>query len=98
MAADPFASALNAKDMTKGKTGLVYDEFMVQHENPWDHKHIECPRRLLRAKERCDELGLTEKCVMIPTRNASLEELYTCHTKEYIDLLQGEHLYIIKRV
>ena len=77
-------------DIVKVPTGLLFDDFMAQHENPWDPEDIECPQRLLRSKARLDELGLTEKCKEIPSRRATDEEILLCHTKEYLDDLKSK--------
>ena len=84
---DPYASAIAAKDMVRGSTGLVFDEFMAQHFNPWDNEHIEKPDRLLKSYERCNELGLIEKCVKIQSRKATPEELQLCHNQEYVEVI-----------
>lgn len=86
---DPYAPAIAAKEMVRGETGLVYDEFMAKHANPWDSEHIECPDRLLKPYERCQELGLIEKCLRIPSRKATLEEILLCHNQAYIDQVVG---------
>ena len=87
---DPFAASIQAKDVVKGPTGLIYDDFMAEHKNPWDGEHVECPERILRAKARLDELGLTDKCQRIPSRKATNEEMLLCHTQEYLDELNSK--------
>ena len=87
---DPFAASIQAKDVVKGPTGLIYDDFMAEHKNPWDGEHVECPERILRAKARLDELGLTYKCQRIPSRKATNEEMLLCHTQEYLDELHSK--------
>ena len=85
---DPFAASKESKNMIRGKTGFVFDEKMAEHFNPWDSEHIECPERILRAKERCDELDLTKKCQMIDTRKATKDEMLLCHSEEYLDQIK----------
>ncbi len=86
---DPFAAAHAAKDQIRGQTGLVFDEVMAEHANPWDKEHIERPERLLRSKERCDQIGLTSRCLSIEGRKATTEELESVHDKAYLEKLQG---------
>ena len=76
----------------RGRTGLVFDSEMAEHFSPWDSEHVENPERLLRAKTRCDELGLSEKCQMIKTRKATKDEMLLCHTEEYLDQIKGEKM------
>ena len=85
---DPFAAAMESKDRIRGKTGLIFDAKMAEHFNPWDSDHIEKPERMLKAKERCDELGLTKKCEMIETRKATKDEMLLCHTEEYLNQIK----------
>ena len=82
---DPYAPAIAAREMVRGETGLIYDEFMAKHANPWDSEHIECPDRLLKSFDRCQELGLIEKCLRIPSRKATIEEILLCHNQAYVD-------------
>ena len=82
----PFQS-IDAKAVTRGETGVVYDEAMLLHENPWDSDHIECPDRLGVSHRRCQELGLLDRCERLPSRRASDEELLLAHSKEYIEKL-----------
>ena len=53
---DPFEAAINAKTKVRGETGFIFDQTMAEHSNPWDPEHIERPERILRAKERCNQL------------------------------------------
>ena len=85
---DPFQKSIDAKAVTKGETGVVYDDDMLLHENPWDGDHIECPERLRRVRERCDELGLLTMCKELPSRAAGDEEILRAHS--------GEHLQMVK--
>ena len=87
---DPFAASIEAKDLVKGPTGLIYDDFMAEHKNPWDPAHAECPERILRSKARIDELGLTDKCKRIPSRKATTDELLLCHSTSYIEELKSK--------
>ena len=71
----------------KGPTGLVFDQLMAQHFDPWDKQVSENPDRLLKSYDRCQELGLIEKCLQIQSRKATDEELYLCHDQKYIEVL-----------
>ena len=62
---DPDSTARNAKDIIRGETGLIIDELMERHYNPWDENHIERPERLRYIRERFKELGLIEKCTKV---------------------------------
>ena len=41
-------------------TGIVFDQFMAQHFDPWDNQVSENPDRLLKSYDRCQQLGLIE--------------------------------------
>ena len=84
---DSFEKAIQPEERIKGQTGFIFDIKFAEHKNPWDPNHIECPERILRAKKRCEELKLTEKCQQIQTRMATEEEMLICHSKEYLQNL-----------
>lgn len=88
MVHDPFAASLEAKTLVRGKTGFVFDAAMAEHHNPWDSNHIERPERLLRARERCQEMGLIDRCEIIPSRMATDQELLTVHSQEHLEKLK----------
>ena len=62
---DPHATAHEAKYRVKGQTGLLIDEIMEGHFNPWDHEHVEKPERLISIRERLKELGLIDRCKQV---------------------------------
>uniref|UniRef100_A0A8C2BV03 Protein deacetylase HDAC6 n=1 Tax=Cyprinus carpio TaxID=7962 RepID=A0A8C2BV03_CYPCA len=61
-------------------TGLVYDQRMMLHHNMWDGHHPELPQRISRIFCRHEELGLLSRCLRIPARLATEEELALCHS------------------
>ena len=70
---DPYGAATGSCDNVRRSTGLVYDPAMAEHFNPWDPEHVEKPARLLDSYARCNELGLVERCRLVPTRKATDE-------------------------
>ena len=81
---DPFAASMESKNRVRGKTGFVFDEKMAEHFNL---------QISMRAKDRCDELGLTKKCQMIDTRNATKDEMLLCHSEEYLDQIKSKQFF-----
>ncbi|NXO05065.1 HDAC6 deacetylase, partial [Rhinopomastus cyanomelas] len=71
------------------RTGLLYDERMEEHYNPWDSQHPEAPQRIRRVMERLQELGLAQQCLRIPAWPARREQLRACHTHQLVALLSG---------
>lgn len=71
------------------RTGLVYDERMMEHANAWDSHHPELPQRISRIYERHMELLLVERCCRLPARHASNDELMMCHSSEYIQTIRS---------
>ncbi len=86
---DPFQAAHDAKDAVRGKTGLAFDEAMLDHINPWDPEHIECPKRLERTLQRCAELGLVQRCQRISSRKADDAELTLMHSQAHLDVIKS---------
>ncbi|NWZ74418.1 HDAC6 deacetylase, partial [Acrocephalus arundinaceus] len=60
--------------------GLVYDPRMEEHRNTWDSQHPESPQRLSRVLQRLQELGLAQRCLRLPPKPASPQQLHACHT------------------
>lgn len=71
------------------KTGLVYDERMLEHSCIWDLDYPECPERFSRSLQRCKDYGLVERCLKIPSRMASDEEILSNHSKDLLDLVRS---------
>ncbi|XP_053526603.1 histone deacetylase 6 isoform X2 [Artibeus jamaicensis] len=68
----------------QARTGLVYDQRMMDHYNLWDNHHPEMPQRVSRIMCRLEELGLAGRCLILPARPATDAELLTCHSAEYV--------------
>ncbi|XP_043284790.1 histone deacetylase 6 isoform X2 [Venturia canescens] len=86
---DIYQSAIEAKNMIRGATGLTYDRSMAEHYCLWDKNHPECPERFTRVLERCRELGLIERCQFISPMVAKQEEILLKHTQSQIDMLRA---------
>lgn len=71
------------------KTGLVYDEKMMEHLNMWDRHHPEQPQRISKIFSRHQELGLEQRCERINIRLATEEELLMCHSKDHISRMKS---------
>ncbi|ESP03569.1 hypothetical protein LOTGIDRAFT_137337, partial [Lottia gigantea] len=74
-------------------TGFLYDELMLQHQCEFDEKYPECPDRIRLPYERCKELGLIDRCVKIPTRYATEDQLLLQHTQDLLHTAQATTSY-----
>ncbi|KAM9855309.1 histone deacetylase 6 [Aulostomus maculatus] len=70
-------------------TGLVYDERMMEHLNMWDRHHPEQPQRIFKIFSKHQQLGLVDRCLRIPARLATEEELATCHSVQHIQQIKA---------
>lgn len=70
-------------------TGLVFDQSMVEHECFWDPDYPECPARFTRVLQRCEELGLVQRCKLIKARLATESEILMKHNQKHIDILKA---------
>ncbi|KAL0477286.1 histone deacetylase [Acrasis kona] len=61
-------------------TGIVYDARMCLHDGPYP----ESPLRISAIWNILEENHLTEKCFVMKSREATLEELITVHSKQYV--------------
>ncbi|KAM8934374.1 protein deacetylase HDAC6 [Pelodytes ibericus] len=77
-----------ASEPAVGGTGLVYDERMLAPHCLWDDGFPECPSRLAAVTEKLTECGLTERCVLVPAREASEEEILLVHSPQYVELMK----------
>ncbi|GFQ83959.1 histone deacetylase 6 [Trichonephila clavata] len=71
------------------KTGLIFDDRMASHSCPWDPKHPEKPERYLSSMKKIKDYDLLERCHIIPSRMAKIEELKIAHSEEYIDKIKN---------
>ena len=83
---DPDATAREAKNIIRGETGLIMDEFMERHFNPWDKDHIERPERLTYIRKRINQLGLADRCKQV------------CRIKNGQDYMGGQIIYEINNI
>ncbi|CAE8614318.1 unnamed protein product [Polarella glacialis] len=58
---------------------------MASHRNPEDPDHPEQPARITRIFERLEQEGLVQRCVRLPCRPATKEELELKHTARYVE-------------
>ncbi|XP_026812396.1 histone deacetylase 6-like [Rhopalosiphum maidis] len=74
-------------------TGVIYDNNFTTHKCLWDEYYSENPQRYTSVLERCNSLGLIDRCIKISSRQATKEELLSKHTAEHIDLLESTEHY-----
>ncbi|KAM8831037.1 histone deacetylase 6 isoform 1-T1 [Synchiropus picturatus] len=70
-------------------TALVYDERMMEHENMWDRHHPEQPQRISKIFSKHEKLGLVGRCLRIPARLATEEELALCHSAQHVQQMKA---------
>lgn len=49
---DDYEVAENGAARVRGRTGVVFDDYNVQHKSEWDPTHPECPERYLCVMKR----------------------------------------------
>lgn len=75
------------------RTAVCYDDHMSSHFHSWKEDFTEKPERFTETIRRCKKYGLLERCIKIPSRLATVEEMLVYHTEELIDILQkSQHL------
>eukprot|EP00946_MAST-07B_sp_MAST-7B-sp1_P003166 g3166.t1 len=97
---DPFMSFPPDPDLPKHisdkmqvpatATGIVHDSDgrMGLHRNPHDSTHPECPGRLLSIMEAVRASGLIHKCVEVPGRAATAQEILAVHPQKHINFVE----------
>jgi acetoin utilization deacetylase AcuC-like enzyme len=69
------------------KTGLIYDPIYLEHDTG---NHVENLQRLEATMSYLAETGTEEKLTMLSPRPASMDELETIHTPEYISRVKSK--------
>ncbi|XP_007502811.2 polyamine deacetylase HDAC10 isoform X2 [Monodelphis domestica] len=72
-------------------TALIYDEAMTRVRLLWVDPEcaIEVPERLTSTYARLCQRGLAQRCVRLPVREATEEELEMVHSPEYVAVVKG---------
>ncbi|KAM9582549.1 polyamine deacetylase HDAC10 isoform 1-T1 [Guaruba guarouba] len=72
-------------------TALIYDEEMTTHRLLWSDPvcDIEVPERLSFSYEQLKRYHLLERCVHVPTREGSEEEILLVHSSEYLEVAKS---------
>jgi len=73
--------------LTTDRVGVLYDPRMAEHRDVDDPKHPEQPLRIVRIFEWLEAEGLASRCVRIPCREATREELVLKHTEAHVDAM-----------
>ncbi|XP_009816955.2 polyamine deacetylase HDAC10 isoform X4 [Gavia stellata] len=72
-------------------TALVYDEEMTTHKLLWSDPvcDIEVPERLSSSYEHLKRYRLVERCVRVPAREGSEEEILLVHSSEHLEMAKS---------
>uniref|UniRef100_A0A8C5MC91 Histone deacetylase 10 n=1 Tax=Leptobrachium leishanense TaxID=445787 RepID=A0A8C5MC91_9ANUR len=86
----PSLSAQGEEAMASG-TALIYDDEMTTYKLLWDDPvcAIEVPERLSRSYERLQHYGLAQRCVRLPVREATDQEITLVHSPEYLEVVKS---------
>ena len=68
------------------KTGVLFDERLLAHENYFS-EHPECPSRILVIQKALKEQGILDRVFQVSTRPATDEEIMLAHETDYISWL-----------
>ncbi|XP_061496193.1 polyamine deacetylase HDAC10 isoform X1 [Rhineura floridana] len=71
-------------------TALVYDNEMTSHKLLWDDPicDIEVPERLSSCYERLKCYNLVERCISVPVREGTEEEIMLVHSLDYLEIVK----------
>uniref|UniRef100_A0A8C9MKY6 Histone deacetylase 10 n=1 Tax=Serinus canaria TaxID=9135 RepID=A0A8C9MKY6_SERCA len=72
-------------------TALIYDEEMTSHKLLWSDPicDIEVPERLSSSYEQLRSYHLVERCVHVPAREGSEEEILLVHSFEHLEVAKS---------
>lgn len=63
-------------------TGIIYDDEMMMHDCPWVNPD-ECPERYDCIKKKLIEYELLDKCVVLESKYATVDDVLLVHSPEY---------------
>nr|XP_015207522.1 PREDICTED: histone deacetylase 10 [Lepisosteus oculatus] len=71
-------------------TALIYDEEMTNYKLLWVDPacSIETPERLTASHSALQSQGLAQRCVPVPVRQATEDEILLAHSKEYLEAVK----------
>jgi len=69
------------------RTGIVYDEIFLSHSIP---KHVENPGRVKSIMDLIIKENIIEKCVYIPSREATEEEIKLAMTPQLLRIFKKQ--------
>jgi acetoin utilization deacetylase AcuC-like enzyme len=75
------------KSENESITGIVYDDYCLKHSA--NYGHVECPNRIAVPYEHLSVTGLLRQCTLIPSREATDEELLLTHPQEHINYIRS---------
>ena len=81
-------SESNIKKEEKIKIGFCFDERMLLHKDV-NHKHQECPERLMTIYINLVLKNIIPKLIRIPSIEAIDEDILRVHSKEYLDQIKA---------
>lgn len=77
-----------SKSSTVGEgVGIFFDELMTLHRNIEEPKHPEQPARITHIFKRLEDEGLAQRCIRLPCRAATRNELELKHTARHVDAM-----------
>ncbi|KAF2346385.1 Histone deacetylase domain [Trinorchestia longiramus] len=86
---DPMEKSRANLMKRRGETGVVFDMQMAEPHCLWDSEYPECPERYTSVINRCTELGLLERCVRVPARAATRQEILSQHSEALHELVKS---------
>ncbi|XP_028664811.1 polyamine deacetylase HDAC10 isoform X2 [Erpetoichthys calabaricus] len=71
-------------------TALIYDEEMTRYRLLWDYPvcSIEVPERLSVSYSELQIQGLVERCISVPVREATEEEILLAHSQDFLEAIK----------
>lgn len=78
------------REVLKMGTALIYDEEMTKYKLLWVDPtcKIEVPERLIVSYEALKNSGLADRCVSVPVREATDEDILLVHSEEYLEAVK----------
>lgn len=86
---DIFENAIQYSNIRRKSTGVVFDQLFFEHKCLWDEEHQERPERLKVILEKCEDMGLINRCLRLLSQPAPLHLIEMKHTSKHTGFLQN---------
>ncbi|KAK3037992.1 hypothetical protein RJ639_031579 [Escallonia herrerae] len=73
---------------SRKRVGLIFDERMSLHNDPFYADHVENPNRIKWIWEKLQSAGISKKCVCLEAKSAEDNHVLSVHTQRHVEFIK----------